>query len=144
MKEQVNHLIKWRETCITTRLVSSNAFLSKALWLTQNNPQYEEFIEFYIMNHSVFKMRGHKTGRKLHLKEVTRSLLCTISTESGVACRRFSDNLSNISERNMRKSAKYLDGVIRKDAGGSIIGRTDKESILLAKNFRRGEYEKKN
>ena len=89
-------------------------------------------------------MRGHKTGRKLHLKEVTRSLLCTIRYESGVACRRFSDNLSNISERNMRKSAKYLDGVIRKDAGGSIIGRTDKESILLAKNFRRGEYEKKN
>ena len=78
----------------------------------------------------------------MHLKEATRSLLCTIRSESGVACRIFSDNLSNISERNTSKSAKALDGVIRKDAGGSIIDRTDEEAIVLVKKFIRGEYEK--
>ena len=31
MKEQVNHLIKWRETYIPISLVSSNDFLSNAL-----------------------------------------------------------------------------------------------------------------
>ena len=102
----MNHLIKWRETCIPTSLVSSDDFLSNALWITQNHPQYEELIEVDILNHSMFKMRCHKIGRKLHLKEATRSLLCTIRSESGVACRIFSDNLINISERNMRKSIK--------------------------------------
>ena len=140
MKNQVNHLIKRRETCIPTSLFSSNDFLSNDIWLTRNHPQYEEFIEVDILNHSVFKMRGRKTGRKLHLKEATKSLLCTIRSESGVTCRRFSDNLSNISERNMRKSAKALDGVIRKDAGGSIIDRTDEEAIVLVSKFIRGEY----
>ena len=86
-------------------------------------------------------MRGHKTGRKLHLKEATRSLLCTIRSDSGVTCRRFSDNLSNITERKMRKSAKAIDGVIRKDAGESIIDRTDEEAIVLVKKFIRVEYE---
>ena len=90
----------------------------------------------------MFKIGVHKTGRKLHLKEATRILLCTIRSESSVACRRFSDNLSNISERNMRKIAKSLDGVIRTDAGGSIIDRTDEEAIVLVKKFIRGEYEK--
>ena len=90
----------------------------------------------------MFKIRGHKTGRQLHLKEATRRLLCTIRSESGVACRIFSDHISNISDRNTRKSAKALDVVIRKDAGGSIINRTDEEAIELVKKFIRGEYEK--
>ena len=42
----------------------------------------------------------------------------------------------------MRKSAKSLDVVIRKDAGGSITDRTDKEAIVLVKKFIRGEHEK--
>ena len=138
----MNHLIKWRETCIPTSLVRSNDFLSNALWITQNHPQYQELIEVDILNHYAFKIRGHKTGRQLHLKEATRSLLCTLRSESGVACRIFSDNLSNISERNMRKSAKYLDGVIRKDAGGSIIDRTYEEATMLVKKFIRVENEK--
>ena len=142
MREQVKHLIQWRDNSVPKNLITSNSFLSNAVWLTQNHPQYEELIEVDILNHSIHKMKGHRAGAKLHLKEATRSLLCTIRSESSVACRRLSENLNNISERNMRKHASALDGVIRAGTGGSIIDRTDEEAIELVKKFVRGEYEK--
>ena len=42
----------------------------------------------------------------------------------------------------MRKSAKSLDGVIIKDASGSIIDKTYEGAIVLVKKLIRGEYEK--